>query len=87
MVRPSSLAFFQGGPALLLPALDGRLVPLAGTFQGLLAAPVALLEDAPHLARVVVDPEVASDNLGHPGLGPEVATKAKGRWPLGQQFQ
>src|ERR687892_372432 len=65
MVRPSSLAFFQGRPALLFPALDGVFVPLAGTFQRLLAAPVVLLEDAPHLGGVVLDPEVASDDLGH----------------------
>ena len=44
-------------------------------------APPILLEDAAHLGRVVLDPEVASDDLGHPGLGPDVATKAQGRWP------
>jgi hypothetical protein len=36
---------------------------------------------------MVLDPEVASDNLGHPGLGPDVAAKAKGLGSLGQQFQ
>ena len=87
MVRPSSLAFFQGRPALLFPAPDGRLVPLAGTPERLLAAPVVLLEDAPHLGGVVLDPEVASDDPGHSGLGPEVAAKAKGLGSLGQQFQ
>jgi hypothetical protein len=80
MVRPSSLAFFQGGPAFLFPAPDGRLVPLAGPFQRLLPAPAILFEDASHLGRVVLDPEVASDDLGHPGLGPDVATKANGPW-------
>jgi hypothetical protein len=39
------------------------------------------------LSSVVLDPEVAPDNLGHSGLGPDVAAKAQGRWPLGQQFQ
>jgi hypothetical protein len=34
-----------------------------------------------------LDPEVASDHLGHPGLGPDVATKAKGLGSLGQEFQ
>jgi hypothetical protein len=87
MVRPSSLAFFQGRPALLFPAPDGVFVPLAGTFQRLLAAPVVLLEDAPHLGGVVLDPEVASDDLGHPGLGPHVAAKAEGLGALDQQFQ
>src|SRR5919106_3744975 len=87
MVRPSSLAFFQGRPALLFPALDGVFVPLAGTFQRLLAAPVVLLEDAPHLGGVVLDPEVASDDLGHSGLGPHVAAKAQGLGSLDQQFQ
>ena len=87
MLRPSSLAFCQGRPALLFPAPDGRLVPLAGPPERLLAALPILLEDAAHLGRVVLDPEVASDDLGHPGLGPDVATKAKGLWPLGEQFQ
>src|SRR5918999_1622701 len=41
-------------------------------------------EDAAHLGRVVFDPEVASDDLGYSGLGPDVTTKAQGRWPLGQ---
>jgi hypothetical protein len=66
---------------------DGFFVPLAGTFQRFLAAPPILLEDAAHLGRVVLDPEVASDDLGYSGLGPDVTTKAQGRWPLGQQFQ
>ena len=34
-----------------------------------------------------MDPEVASDNLGHPGLGPDVAAKAQGLGSLGQEFQ
>jgi hypothetical protein len=87
MVRPSSRAFFQGGPALLFPVPDGCLVPLAGALQGLLAAPGVLLEDAPYLGGVVLDPEVASDNLGHPGLGPAVAAKTQGLGSLGQEFQ
>jgi hypothetical protein len=72
---------------LLFPAPDGVFVPLAGTFQRFLAAPVVLLEDAPHLGRVVLDPEVASDDLGHSRLGPNVATKAQGLGSLGQEFQ
>jgi hypothetical protein len=72
---------------LLFPAPDGIFVPLAGPFQRFLAAPVVLLEDAPHLGRVVLDPEVASDDLGYPGLGPNVATKAQGLGSLGQEFQ
>jgi hypothetical protein len=48
---------------------------------------VVLVEDAPYLGGMVLDPEVASDNLGHPGLGPDVAAKAKGLGSLGQQFQ
>ena len=87
MVRPSSLAFFECGPALLFPAPDGFFVPLLRATAGLLAAPAVLLEDAAHLGRVVFDPEVPSNDLGHSGLGPDVATKAKGRWSLGQQFQ
>src|SRR5918996_1762432 len=81
IVRPSSLAFFQGRPALLFPALDGIFVPLAGTFQRLLAAPVVLLEDAPHLGGVVLDPEVASDDLGRSGLGPTSPWKPKDSAP------
>jgi hypothetical protein len=65
---------------LLFPAL-------AGPFQRLLPAPPILLEDAPHLGGVVLDPEVASDNLGHPGLSPDVARKAKGLGSLGQECQ
>ena len=87
MVRPSSLDFFERGPALLFPAPDGFFLPLLRATAGLLAAPPILLEDAAHLGRVVFDPEVASDDLGYSGLGPDVTTKAQGRWPLGQQFQ
>ena len=87
MVRPSSLDFLERGPALLFPAPDGFFVPLLRATAGLLAAPPILLEDVAHLGRVVFDPEVASDDLGYSGLGPDVTTKAQGRWPLGQQFQ
>jgi hypothetical protein len=66
---------------LLFPGPDGIFVPLAGPFQRFLSAPVVLLEDAPHLGRV------ASDDLGYPGLGPNVATKAQGLGSLGQEFQ
>ena len=34
-----------------------------------------------------MDPEVASDDLGYSGLGPDVAAKAEGQWSLGQEFQ
>ena len=87
MVRPSSLDFLERGPALLFPAPDGFFVPLLRATAGLLAAPPVLLEDAAHLGRVVLDPEVASDDLSHSGLSPDVATKAQSWWPLGQEFQ
>jgi hypothetical protein len=66
---------------------DGFFVPLLRALAGLLATPPILLEDAAHLGRVVLDPEVASDDLGHPRLGPDVATKAQGLGSLGQEFQ
>ena len=72
---------------LLFPAPNSFFVPLAGTPEGLLAAPVVLLEDTAYLGGVVLDTEVAPDNLGHPGLGPDVAAKAEVLWSLGQEFQ
>jgi hypothetical protein len=83
----AALVYEDDGPAFLPGLFSGRAsfplssagwppVPLAGPFQRLLAAPPILFEDASHLGRVVLDPEVASDDLGHPGLGPDVAGPA-----------
>ena len=92
----AGLIYKDDGPAFVSGLFSGRASaplssagwpPLAGPPQGLLAAPGVLLEDAPHLGGVVLDPEVASDNLGHPGLGPAVAAKTQGLGSLGQEFQ
>jgi hypothetical protein len=48
---------------------------------------VVLLEDTAYLGGVVLDTEVALDNLGHPGLGPDVAAKAEVLGSLSQEFQ
>src|ERR671918_758765 len=52
------------------------------------AAALVYEDDGPaYLGGVVLDIEVALDNLGHPGLGPDVAAKAEVLWSLGQEFQ
>jgi hypothetical protein len=66
---------------------DSCFVPLGGTLDRLLPAPAVLVEDAAHLGGVVLDPEMAADNLGYPGLGPDVAAKAESLGSLGQEIQ
>ncbi len=64
--------FFNLDPAMTLPALDGRLVSLQRSSLGLLIAPAEIGQDAGHVRRMIVDPELPSDDGGDPPRCPPV---------------
>src|SRR5712691_3009412 len=76
MVALSSWAFFNGGPALLRPLLDGCFVALRGSLDGLLPTPARFAQQSPHVIAVIAHSEGASDHLGHPARGPHIPAKA-----------
>ena len=83
MVRLSSMAFFEHGPAFLLPALDGGLIPLGSPTEWLLETQPALFENPPYLGGVIRDAKLPPDHFHHPGQGPQVPLEPKGRGSLG----
>jgi hypothetical protein len=76
VVYPSSIAFFDGGPPLLVLRLDCRPVALGGTLQGLLPAPADLPEQTSDMVMVIAHPEGAPEHLRDPLGSPHVAAKA-----------
>ena len=70
-MRPSSWAFFNGRPALMLPLVNPRLVPFHSAADRLLNTPVQLPQDAPDMAGVIADMEVLLDQVAHSRTGPQ----------------
>lgn len=87
MVRPSSRAFFQLGPAFAAPALNRNLIPLAGAFDWLLAAPVNLLEQAPNVGQRVCHTECPLDHAAHTRPCPHRTPKTEVFGPLTQPIR
>jgi hypothetical protein len=71
IVRPSRRAFFKGRPAHPAPAPDLLLVSLPRPAGGPLGAPPQPDQDLPDVARVILNPELVLDQMGHPGTGPQ----------------
>ena len=82
MVLPSATAFFQFREAPVPPVPDGVLVPLGGGQGWLSPAEATLLEQPPHLGRVIGDTEFLPDYLGNPCPGPDLPGKPDGTGPL-----
>jgi hypothetical protein len=73
----------DAGKRLLLPAAYALLVPLLGLGLGLLASPAqAAFEDLADMLGVIGDAELAADDFGDPGGGPQVGgpAVAGGAW-------
>ena len=69
---PSLRVFFYTWPLVFLPVGDGFLVSLRGPAFRLLPRPFQTHHHAPHMARVVANPEMLLDQLGNPRQSPEV---------------
>src|SRR5262245_19113366 len=63
--------FFNGRPAVSLPAPDRFLVALPSTTRGALATPTQLPQDPPDVSRVVPNPTQLLDEIGYAGGGPQ----------------
>ncbi len=70
--RPGPPPSFYPGPGLLLPHLDGAVVPLDGPARPHLARPAAAAQQVPDPGDGVPHPEPP----GHPGHGPGPASTA-----------
>jgi len=93
MVRSSSSAFFERGPALLIPVFDSRFIPLGRSLNRLLPTPARLTQQSTHMITVITHPKGAQDDRGDTARGPDIPTKAVGfsspgsqRWNLGFLF-
>lgn len=85
IVRPWRAAFFYLGPAHLLPVRNGLLIVLPRLAHRPLAAPPQAPEHAPHVPRMVPDPEPALDHLRHPLQRPERGPVSRRPWPRSEQ--
>ena len=72
---------------MLSPVQDGILIPLDSAEHRLLQAPTTVLQNPPHLGRVVGHPELFLDDLDHPPPGPDFPGEPEGRRPSGQQLR
>jgi hypothetical protein len=81
-VRPSQSAFFELGPAHLLPLLDSLLVAPARPPGWPLATPVEFAQDAPYLRGIVPHAMLLLDQLGHPRQRPQPAQISELLGPL-----
>lgn len=77
MVRRSQSAFFNLGPAVLLPLPDGLLVALQGFANRTLAGPVKLAQDAPDMVLVVPHSGPVFDEVAHAARGPQPGSKSE----------
>jgi hypothetical protein len=71
IVRPSFWAFFDGGPSLPLPLVNGRLVPFQRPACGPLRTPVQLPQQLPDVARMIANVELLFDQVPDPLAGPQ----------------
>ena len=85
IVRPSFRAFFPGGPALLLPLLDGSLVALQGSAHRLWRAPLHLAKDLPHVPAMRADAKLVFAQVRHSITSPQRRFMAPMLWSLPQQ--
>ena len=75
MVAPSSAVFSKGGPAHLLPLLDGHLVALRRSRQKMLPTPPQLTQQPTDMVAVVVYTEGVGDELRHLPSCPDVTAE------------
>jgi hypothetical protein len=77
----------DAGELIGLPAFYLLVVALPGTSLRLVAGPVQPpAEQAADVGRVILDAEVAEDDLGYSGCGPQFVGEAVGRWPLREEL-
>src|SRR5262249_17997569 len=74
-------AFFYPRPFRVLPAHNGGLIPLDRAPFGLLTAPAQGGQHLPDVPRVIANPELLVDQLGHSWQGPEIGRVASSEWP------
>jgi hypothetical protein len=84
--RPLRRAFFYASPVDLAPPIDGFLIALASTPRWLLAAPAKPTQQPPDARLVVLDAELASNQLGDAWQGPQLGGPAMPARPLLQQL-
>src|SRR5215831_20311137 len=83
--RAGAGLFFQLGPALIDPLLDGRIVALHGPASRPLPTPEQLLaQDVPDIPWVVDHASEPLDHLGHTLQGRHVGDEAIGLSAFGQ---
>jgi hypothetical protein len=76
MVRPSVTVFFERGPVLVPPGANRRFVALGRALDGPLDTVADRVQQPTNVGWVVRDTEGASDHLGHPPAGPDLATES-----------
>src|ERR1051326_3126936 len=81
MVRPSSAAFFQGRPLLVLPGGNGLLIALRCPLDRLLPAQAYGPQEAADMRRMIADAKGSPDDLGYPFGRPNLAAIAVGFGP------
>src|SRR5439155_1411253 len=79
---PSRRAFFYPRPVLPLPAFDGLLVALDGARFRFLGAPLQAMHQPTDMIAMVMHSELAPDDFGDAGRGPQLRPVAVRLGPL-----
>ena len=85
MWAPSRAAFFYARPVLLLPALDLVFIPLHSAPFRFLHAPSEAVQQTADMIAVILDRELAADQFGNAGRGPQIGSPAMRRGSLEKQ--
>jgi hypothetical protein len=85
IVACSSSAFFERGPALSGPLLDGLFIALAGSLYWLLSAPYGLPHQSTDMITVITHSKGSCDDLSHSARRPDIPTKPIRFGPFGEQ--